>query len=435
VARIKSAISNRIYYLKKLLPTNAGLFMTEGIVCTLALSFSTTNNYLFLTRMGASDYQLSLVQFAPQTMNMLLLLPGGIVADSLSNKKRMVVFSLIMASAFYTAVSFSPFLGGAGRIWFILMYSLAAGMITLYGVSWQSFFPEVVPVNERNRTLTLRQTWRLVPAILVPVATGLILTSLDGIEAKITAHSSFYVIAAVIIIFQIFIFNKVKPSKPAPPMGVSLGNLKKAAALLIKNKKFLVFCATILVFYMAFHLDWTYYFIGQTRYLGMNETLLALTFVLEALAQFFTMRFWGRMNEKYGVTLPLFFGMLLIVLFSPAMIVATKIASPLNLYAFFAIYTAGSMGIATVTLNVFQCLLQVLQEEYKTVCISIFTVLTSLSNAVMPFVGVLIYNKLGADLRALHLTSWIVFAARIFAALLWLLRWFMTEKKTMKRAA
>ena len=419
----------RLESLKKLLGTNAGTYMAEGIMCTVVLSFAQNTNYLFLTRLGATDIQLGLIQFAPQLTNMLILLPGGIIADSFANKKKMVMFAMCMAAVFYVAIVFSPMLGEFKIFWFITMLSLSAGMITLYNTSWQSFFPEVIPVEERNKTLTLRQTWRLVPAVLIPLCTGMILSLLKDNESKITAHQTFFVISAVFVSFQVYFINKLKSVNPAPAMGISLTNLKKAAGMLAKNKKFLIFTPTILVFYIAFHLDWTFYFIGMTKYLGLNEAMLGVAIVVEALAQFLTIRFWSRLNEKYGVTLPLFFAMLLLAFFTPVMVLATRITSPLNLYVFFIGYAMCSVGLASVLLNVFQCLLQVLEDKFRTICISIFNMSVALSNAVMPITGVALYNFFGGDLNALHIVCWIVFIARMFAAFLWLLRWYLTERR------
>ena len=68
-------------------------------------------------------------------------------------------------------------------------------------------------------------------------------------------------------------------------------------------------------------------------------------------------------------------------------------------------------------------MLEVIPEKNKTLNISIYTALVTLSNGVMPFVGVNVYRMLGANLKALHTVFWIIFALRIIATGLWALRW------------
>lgn len=71
------------------------------------------------------------------------------------------------------------------------------------------------------------------------------------------------------------------------------------------------------------------------------------------------------------------------------------------------------MAFATVNLNMIQCLLQVIPNKNKTLSISFYTILVTLSNAFMPMVGVLIYTKLGANLAGLQTTFGIIFVLRI----------------------
>jgi len=418
-----------------MLSTNSGVYVFEGIVCTLTLNLVLNNNYLFLTRMGASDYQLSFIQMTPHLLNMAILIPIGIVADSLKNKKKMVMFSLAMMAFFYLAAMTSPFLGDLRIVWFIVMYSFSAGMFTMYNVSWQSFFSEAVPVGERNRTLSSRQRWRTVPGMLLPIITGAVLSSLPAVESKIKAHQAFFVISAAVTIFQILLINRLKSDAPAPVIKVSFANLKKAVSALVKNKKFLFFCGTILICYMAFQFDWTLYFIGMTRYLELNEALIGVTILTEAMASFLSIKFWSRMNEKYGATLPLFFGLLLIGVFPLTIMTTANMVSGARFYLFLAGHALASAGMACFWLNVIQCLLTTLTNEYRTISISAFCVLTSLSNALMPLTGVALYNKFGADLKAFQTVCLIILLFRLFAAGLWLFRWYMTEKRVVKTDA
>jgi len=83
----------------------------------------------------------------------------------------------------------------------------------------------------------------------------------------------------------------------------------------------------------------------------------------------------------------------------------------------------------------FQCLLPVLDTEYRSFSVSVYTCLTTLSNAIMPVVGVAIYRSLGGDINGLRITFVIVFLLRIVAASLWWLRIQILRKKDVKSSA
>ena len=174
-------------------------------------------------------------------------------------------------------------------------------------------------------------------------------------------------------------------------------------------------------------MDWTIYYIGQTQYLNLNEAFLSYVIAGNTLIQFFTLRFWSRMNERKGVVFTLSFGIFGFCCHPISMIVSTALPASVNQYVFLLMNTLSCFAVATLNLNLFQCLLQVLDEENRTLSISIYTIFVSLSNAVMPIAGVALYRGLGADLSALRTAFIIVFFLRIIAGGLWLLRWYLTE--------
>jgi MFS family permease len=223
-------------------------------------------------------------------------------------------------------------------------------------------------------------------------------------------------------------YRHIKAVRHTEPKSISFYEIKKAMRSLLHNKQYLMFTGTAIFFYMTWHFDWTLYFIGQVNYLKMNEFLVGLTALGATAAQFLTMRFWSRRNEKHGVVLPVTFGILGLSLCPVAMITAVSMPSSIAPYAFLIFHFAASLPLATVTLNMLQCLLQVADEEYRSFSISIFTCLVCLSNAVMPVAGIALYHALGDDLNGLRYTFAIIFVLRIIAACFWLLRRHKTQE-------
>lgn len=135
------------------------------------------------------------------------------------------------------------------------------------------------------------------------------------------------------------------------------------------------------------------------------------------------------MNEKYGVRVPIIVGSLVLSIFPLCINYATSLPVGKGAIVFLILNTISNFAFATITLNIPQCLLQVVPEKNKTLSISIYTVLTSLSNAIMPLAGVQLYTALGSNLNALHTTFYIIFIMRIASAVLWTIRWWLMRKE------
>jgi len=417
-------------------------YAMDGLLAALAVNIASNNNNLFALRLGADDYQLSLVQFLPQIFTMLILIPGGLFAGSLHNKRRIIIGALITGAVGYLFCALSPFfrlahpkseLVSEHSIYFFLIFlAFAAGAMATYNISWQSFFPEVVDLKERNRVLTMRSHMDVFISIPLPLLVGAVLLHTTAGRGKIIVHQSFYLFAALFLVLAAINYRRIKAVRPAAPKSVSFSETKKAVKSLLRNRQYLLFIGAAVFFYMTWHFDWTLYFIGQANYLKMNEFQLGLTTLGATTVQFLTMRFWSRVNEKHGVVLPVTFGILGLSLNPIAMITALSLPISIAPYIFLTLHAIVSLPLATTTLNMLQCLLQVADEEYHSFSISVYTCIVCLSNAVMPVAGVALYRALGGDRNGLRLAFAIIFALRIAAMCLWLIR--RKWQKAMKNA-
>ncbi len=405
------------------------LFTLEGILITLVNNLVANNNNLYATRLGASDYELSLVTTLPQLIGMLVLIPGGILTDRMKNKRSMVIASLSLITILYVIIGFVPFFGSYRLILFLVLIAISTGPMTIYNVSWQAYFSDIVNIEARNSILTYRTSLTFFIGIIVPFTSGAVLSSAGSLGAKIHIHQAYFWIGAVLILLQIFVLKQIKSSQEHAVSGIAIKMLGTAFLELIHNKKFLGFVSVALFFYMSWQMDWTLYFVGQVKYLKMNEAWLSYISIGNAVAQFLTIGFWSHLNVKRGVRFGIIFGGLGLSVFPIGMITATSVSLTQGRIILVIMHTFASMTMAVITLNILQCLLQILPEKNKTLNISIYTVLITLSNAFMPLIGVTIYTQLGADLKALQATFWIIFAARLTATGLWTLRWWVLRKE------
>ncbi len=404
------------------------LFALEGIFITIINNIINNNNNLFATRMEASNFELSLVTSLPQFVGVLVLIPGGILSDRMSNKRRMLIISLISLSSVYLVLGFVPFFGQFRLIAFICLLALAMGPLTIYNASWQAYFSDVVRIEDRNRVFTLRTKGTFLFNTITPLLTGALLARTALNSEKIKLHQMFFWCAAFFIFVQIFILMKISGGDIHPKRTNGLRELKIAAYDLIHNKKLMGFIGVAIFFYMSWQADWTMYYIGQVDYLKYNEAWLSYVVVGGAVVQFITIGFWSRMNEKFGVRVPIIIGSFALSLFPLCMNYATSLPVGKGAVVFLVLNTLSNFAFASIFLNIPQCLLQVVPEKNKTLSISIYTVMTSFSNAIMPIAGVQLYTALGSDLRALHITFYAIFVMRIIATLLWIIRWWHMRK-------
>jgi len=400
----------------------AANYAIDGLLVMGALGLSTSTGGIFALRLGAGDFHLTMLQFLPQMINLLFLIPVGLFADSLRNKGRLVSGAMIGSSFLFLMVAAVSFFAFQPLYPFLVFIALANSSIMVYNVGWLGFFPEVVKAERRNTVLTIRSRVSILASLLAPLISGSILASIPGDEGKIIAHQVFFVIVALLLISNALHLRKIKATDPAPPKKLQFEEIKKAGSRLVKNKPFMIFAGVSLFFHMTWHMDWTLYFIGQANYLHMNEFQLSLTAVCSTLGQFITLKFWSTRNQKHGVEKPLTFGILGLALCPAAMFAASWLPLSIGPVAFLVMHTFAMLFFATVGLNMFQCLLPVLDQEYRSFSVSVYSCLITLSNAIMPIVGVALYRALGGDVNGLRITFAIVFCLRIVAAGLWWIR-------------
>lgn len=404
------------------------LFTYEGILITLINNLVGSHNNLYATRLGAGDYELGLATMLPQLVGMLVLIPGGILTDNLKSKRDMVTSALFAVACVYVLIGFVPALGSYRLGAYLALMAISSAPMTLYNVSWQAYFSDVVHPNGRNSVLAVRSSLSFLIGVTITLTGGALLSSASTNDGKIRLHQMFLWVAALLLLIQIVVLRRI-PSKPVEQRNkFKLNELKSALVDIIHNRRFLGFIGVAIFFYMTWHIDWTLYFIGQTQYLGMNEAWLSYVNIGGAITQFLTMGVWSKINSKHGVRFAIIFGSLGLALCPIGMIIATSLQTPNANLIFLIINTLFHITLATITLNILQCLLQVIPEKNKTLNISIYTTLVMLSNGLMPFVGVSLYRMLGADLKALQTVFVIIFILRLVATGLWALRWWMLRR-------
>ena len=301
--------------------------------------------------------------------------------------------------------------------------------LTLYNMSWQAYFSDVIAIEHRNRILSTRTAGTFLAGIAVSLVCGNLLAAAAGTDAKIRIHQGFFWTACVLLIIQVIVLRRIESGSEGTRKIVSLSEIKATVAGLFRNKIFLSFFGASLFFHMTWQLDWTLYFLGQVRYLGLDEAWLSYVSIGGTLVQFLSVGLWRRVNEKTGVRFGIILGSAGLTCCTLSMLAATSVPASAGPVLFLVLHTLSNVTFATIPMNLLQCLLQGIPEKNKTLSISIYTVFIALSNAFMPVTGVRIYTAFGADLNAYQAAFRIIFCLRLISTGLWILRWLMLRRE------
>jgi MFS family permease len=304
------------------------------------------------------------------------------------------------------------------------MFSLSSSPGSLYNVSWQAFFSDIVPPDLRNSFLTLRTKVSLFTGTLVVLSTGLLLSYLPRNDGdRIALYQGFYVVAFLASFLQIAYLRRVRGGDKPWSGDAARRRFRTTMRSLLQNRPFLGFAAISLLLYVGWQLSWPLFFITQVRYLHANEAWLSWISIVSSLLNLATTGFWSRYIDRRGVRWTLVVGSFGMALNPALFAVSTFVPAPYALPSLLLLNSVVGLTFTAFQLSSIQCLLEVLGENDKTLQISIFTSMTLVSNILSPMAGVWLYTTLGSDRRALALSMLASTLLRILATLAFGYRW------------
>lgn len=413
---------------------NLLMFAIDGILITVVQRLVSANTNLFAELLGATAEQLSFMTFLNQIITVALLLPMGFITDRVKNKRTILNIAIILLMAFYFFAGLTPVFGQYALYAFIPIISFGAAGRQLYASTWNAYFKDVTPENDRNAVMAVRTRLTLVLGMIVPLVTGYILSMAKEDSAKILIHQSYIVLAIFAALLLMFVLKKIRGGdkiieEKAEKRRI---DLKDAFITITKNKEYIFFMFCLFFYYSSWQLDWTLWYYGRVHYLGLDEFMLSVSDVAGTFAQFIAVGFWKKINDKMGVSFGTPYGIWGLALSCFCIIFSTQLYEQgrvlLSTAVFMVIWFIASLPQPVITLNLPLCLMEVADPKYSALCISLFTILTTFTNAIMPAVGVAIHNALGGDVSAFREIYLIICFLRIIAGGLFFIRWRKSKK-------
>lgn len=398
----------------------------EGIVYTTAFNLYNPFIQMFSKRMGGGNIHTALLNALPPLAAAFTLIPCGILIERINRKKETILVLLGALSFFFAAVSFVPAIPGSTKlIVYVALIGLMNCPVALYIATWQSFFAENFSGSFANRIYTLRSKYSMLFGLVTVLTAGLMLTNIPKSDAgRISLYRSFYVICFALTLLQMFFFSKVKP-RHEPNIGAGIETGHEPGALkafhkisrgdfagIFSDKPFIIFCICGFAFHFAWQMAWPVLFIYNTEYARLNELQLSMISFFQGLAQFLSFSLWSRLIEKKGSSMAIIMGAAGMA--ATMLAFTTLVSFPMIL----VVNIVTGISLAGFNLSLFLNLLDILPQDKKTVYISIFNTLTSITGFAAPLVGVRIY-----ELTSVFFTLGLAGILRFAATGLYLLRW------------
>ncbi|MBR0143659.1 MAG: MFS transporter [Clostridia bacterium] len=406
------------------------LFALEGVLLQYVASINGFGNNLYATNLGATPSQIALNQTIPNLTAVLLMLPAGLISDRMKSAKTVPVSMLLFMGTMYLGFGTVPALGENRMIFYFAFLAMTAGLIAAFNAQWQNLFAAAVPPGEQNRTYAFRNRLMFAIGTLSPLICGQAMSHFQTTDGKLGVLRVFYYISAAFLYLQAFILSRIRV-RPNLDAGKRF-SLKDAGELfgsLARNRRFLFFFGSVLFFYLGWHVDWSMWYIGETRYLGMTEAHLSYFTALCSVFQLLGIGFWARVNQKKSIHFSLPFGLFGLLLCPATIMAAHAIGGDAGRWFFMIVGSAENFPQACIALCILQMLLAVIPDRNRALTISLYTMMITLSNSLMPLLGVRIFNALGGETKAFYLFNGIVFVWRILSTSLFVYRYLLYRKK------
>ncbi|MBT2688209.1 MFS transporter [Bacillus sp. ISL-47] len=371
---------------------NEKLSIRNGIATTIVLNIS--NNYfpLFaISVLGATNFQIGLISSLPQFIGMFAMVIGSLIINRLEEKKRFTAYSFLAARLFLFLMFFIMYLPAEYRGW---TFVLLVGFMNLPGsfanLSWQSFIGDLIPDERRSGFFSQRNKILTIVGMFSTLLIGLLLQQFDKINPfpfQVLFISAF--LFGLIEVYYLLKHKEEKKEKKSENKRLSLG------LEVFKHKPFLYFLLCSLFFNFGWQMAWSLFSIYQIKYAGATALWISLFTVANQLAQIVSYKWWGRMADKHSNA-----KMMVLVSAGMASAPVLTILSPNMIYLVLVNGFSGLFVSGTV-LILFNQLLEVTEEEKRSVFISNYNILLALVAFVAPQFGVYLLEQTSIDIAML----------------------------------
>ena len=274
----------------------------EGAITSV--SNSVANSYLtpFALSLGATSPEIGLLASVKNLAETTAQIPGALLTQYTS-RKAIWLLSWISSRAFWIPVILLPFIFLQNSVQIlILLTGIITFLASLNGPAWTSLMGDIVPENIRGRYLGRRN--------MIAGFSGLLATLVAGSFLSLLGFSLIFAISTAIGLFGIIFFVKMYE----PPLRTVFHykhsvtfNRKELVTSLRINKNFALFTLFIMAMNFAVHIAAPFFTVYMLKDLGITYEIFGLLIAFEALVSIICQPYWGKLNDRYGERVIIFF--------------------------------------------------------------------------------------------------------------------------------
>lgn len=350
-----------------------GIFYELMIICVNPYAIK------FLTRIGGTNFDISLYNAMKGIFMVLVVLPGVFFIDQFENKKKItsiLIFFIALMSFSFVFVPIVP--AGIKPLVFIFLSAAMMIPISLYTPCFQSFTGALFPLR-RSEVIAGRNMLTVVFVTAMTLSSGFVFKIFAKTDKDyIFIYQSLFVIAFIFGIISVLFFNSIRYKNTQKHDKIDLKYIIKTTR---ENKGFRNFITASTLFHFGWCMGWPLFSIYMVDTLKADELWLAVISVGSSVFMVLGQKKWPEYIERYGLeristicTLGMAITPILYAI-SPSLPVLAVVGSVSGIFI---------SGTTTVLLA---DLLEVAPEKNRIVFVGFYNTFINLMLAISPFIG------------------------------------------------
>ena len=375
----------------------------NGVYSTIANSYGGFIALYAIHVLGANHQQVGLINSLPAITSLISVILGGLWFSQLTVKKKFCGLSILFTRSILLFFAMIPFLPDYQAWVFVFLIGFMSIPGSLANLSWQSLIGDLVPESERGQFFSHRNRVLTIVGMIATAILGIVLNRFDA--ANPYPYQLLFVFAFLFGLLETLYLFKHVESPIQKPEVQQIKILTKVREML-KQKPFLFFLASSILFNFGWQMAWPLFNIYQIEYAHATAFWLSLFTVTNQLSQIITYRWWGRMSDQYGNSMMLFIA-------SAGMATApflTILSTNLIYLTVINLWTGAFL--AGTNLLLFNQLLKVTTDEERSSYITLYTVFIGFIGFIAPQAGVWLLGQIGM-ITTMNLSSIIRFLGGI----------------------
>lgn len=346
--------------------------------------------------LNATHQQVGLLNSLPAIVSLITIIIGGYWFSSLKSKKKFVGLSILSARSFLLLIALIPFLPGYQAWALLILIGLMSIPGSLSGLSWQSFIGDLIPEQDRGQFFSNRNRILVIVSMISTGIIGIILNRFD--QTNPYPFQLLFVFAFLFGVIEVYYLFKhieiVDVTQQASKSYNLLSTLKES----IKEKPFLYFLLSSMLFNFGWQMAWPLFSIYQIEYAHATAFWLSIFTLANQTSQILTYKWWGKMSERYGNSKMLFIAAVGMGSAPFLTVLSTNFIYLTLTNIFTGIFLAGT------NLLLFNQLLGVAPEKQRSSYITIYSIFIGLIAFTAPQFGVWVFSKIGMN-ETMYLSS------------------------------